>query len=377
MIVHEDTQQILLLDKNRFWNELFPYFPVRYKVLDEASWGMGMGDEIINIHAQDSALRNLQMDNLMSGAFNLIQVTAGSMADVLIDRPLPGQMVPVDKPGEDIVATPMGGKAEGVDDTIQQNRFFGREATGLAPVLGGQGDPTMKSGAGTGSTLALIEQAGKKFGAVDRKMRMDLSDFFSFCLDMVTQYAQDGLYYKYVSDEDAHKIELYKYEPIRGIVDDNFRVFASAPNAATSKEGRHQSLMVWWQFFNQHTQLIMEMAGQVYGEENPAGFSEWMEKTVKFMDWIVHQIAHTQEIPGMASLMPELPEKTPVLEKMNALMQQIQQLSQQVEQMEMEKQQQQMMMQQGGMGGGMPPGGGGPPPGAGGPPGGGPQGMVG
>jgi hypothetical protein len=235
----------------------------------------------------------------------------------------------------------------------------------------------MKSGAGTGSTLALIEQAGKKFGAVDRKMRMDLSDFFSFCLDMVTQYAQDGLYYKYVSDEDAHKIELYKYEPIRGIVDDNFRVFASAPNAATSKEGRHQSLMVWWQFFNQHTQLIMEMAGQVYGEENPAGFSEWMEKTVKFMDWIVHQIAHTQEIPGMASLMPELPEKTPVLEKMNALMQQIQQLSQQVEQMEMEKQQQQMMMQQGGMGGGMPPGGGGPPPGAGGPPGGGPQGMVG
>jgi len=375
MILHEETQQILLLDKNRFWNELFPYFPVRYKVMDEASWGMGMGDELISIHSQDAALRNLQMDNLMSGAFNLIQVTAGSMADVLIDRPLPGQMVPVDKPGEDIVATPMGGKADGIDDTIQQNRFFGREATGLAPVLGGQGDPTMKSGAGTGSTLALIEQAGKKFGAVDRKMRMDLSDFFSFCLDMVTQYAQDGLYYKYVSDEDAHRIELYKYEPIRGIVDDNFRVFASAPNAATSKEGRHQSLMVWWQFMNQHNQLMMEMAGSIFAEQNPAGYQEWMEKTVRFMDWVVHQIAHTQEIPGMASLMPELPDETPVQEKMNALMAQLQEAQQQLEQMMMEKQQQEQMAMQGGMGGGMPPGG--APPGGGMPPGGGPQGMVG
>ena len=373
MILHEDTRQILLIDKNRYWKEVIPYFPVRYKVADESAWGTGIGDEVIYIQAQDTALRNLQMDNLMSGAFNIYQVAAGTMADVMLDRPLPGQMVPVDKPGEDIVSTPMGGKAAGIDETVTQNRFFGREATGLAPVLGGQGDPTMKSGAGTGSTLALIEQAGKKFGAVDRRMRADLSDFFTFVLELVTQYAQDGLYYKWASDEDAHRIELFKYEPLRGILDDNLRVFASAPNAATSKEGRHQSLMVFWQFINQHNQLMMELAAQVFAKENPTGYKRWLEQTLRFMDELVHDIAHSQEVPGLASLMPHLPEVTPIDTQMNALMQQLQEAQQKIEQMTMEQQQAQMMQQQqqqgaGGLGGGpMPPGG--PPNGM--PPGGG------
>lgn len=352
-ILHEDTRKLLLIDKNRYWHQRIPYFPIRYKLLDDQAWGMGVGDEVIYIQAQDSALRNLQMDNLMSGAFNLVQVKAGTMADVTTDRLMPGQVVATDAPGEDILVTPMGGQAEGVDESIQMNRFFGREATGLAPVLGGQGDPTMKSGAGTGSTLALIEQAGKKFGSVDRRMRLDLSRAFEFMLELVTQYGQEGLYYRYASNEDADLLTLYRYEPLRGSQHDQLRIYASAPNAATSREGRQQALMVFWQFFNQNMQLMFQLGEPIYGQINPAGWRRYQERMLRFVDQMVHSIANEQSVPGLASMMPKLPDEQPQDEVMNALIQKVQQLQQQLEKAQMQMQQ---MMMGPGAPGGAPPG---------------------
>ncbi len=353
IILNERHRKILFISKNRHFRNTIPYHPIRYKVVDNYCWGIGVGDEIVYAQAADSALRNLQMDNIMSGAFHLVQVRAGTMADILLDRPLPGQVVPVDNPGEDIVVQQMGGTATGIDEAIDRNRFFAREATGLSPVMSGQGDPTMKSGAGTGSTMALIEQAGKKFGQVDRNMRTDLSDAFEFTLELVTQYATDGLFYRYVSDEDAGLVEMVKYLPARGMLRENLRIWAMAPNAASSHEGRRSSMLVAWQFLNQHYTLMLQMGEEIMGATNPMGWERYKERSLRFLDVLGRQITEYQDVPGLTAEMPEFPEMTSADQQLNELLGQNQELQQQLQSMQ---QQQQMAMQQPGAPPGAPTG---------------------
>ena len=358
VILSEPRKRILFLSENRHHKKRIPYFPIRYKVVDDMAWGLGLGDEIVYCQAADSAMRNLQMDNLMSGAYHIVQVKAGTMADVLLDRPLPGQVVATDNPGEDMVITPMGGKAEGLEEAVQDNRFRAREASGLAPVLGGQGDPIMKSGAGTGSTVALIEQAGKKFGHVDRTIREDFDQFAGFVLEMVTQYGTEGLFYQHVSEEDAQVVELLLYEPLRGPVEENLRVRVQAPNAATSKEGRKSTYMVAWQFINQHYQMLLQLGEPVMMQSNPGGWQQYKEEVLGYLDVVAKAIIQHQDLPGLVDEMPPFPELTPQDQIINDLQMQLQQMQEQMMQM-------QQMAEQAGM---SPEGAGAPPPPGGAPP---------
>ncbi len=375
VILNETHRKIIFISENRQFRNTIPYHPLRYKIVDDFAWGLGVGDEVVYNQATDSALRNLQIDNIMSGAFHLVQVRAGTMADVLLDRPLPGQVVPVDNPGEDIHIQQMGGTATGIDEAVDRNRFYARESTGLAPVLGGQGDPTMKSGAGTGSTMALIEQAGKKFGMVDRTMRADLSDAYVFTLELVTQYASDGLFYRYVSDEDAELVQKIKYMPSRGLLLDNIRIWAQAPNAATSHEGRRQGYMVAWQFLNQHYQLILQAGAPIFMQTNPTGWQRYSERVIEFLDFMGKAITEHQDLPGVVAEMPDFPELTEPDQQMAELTQALEEMGGQLEQAQMQIQEmQQPPMPMGPGGPPMPMGPGGPPPG--GPPGPPPGGMM-
>jgi hypothetical protein len=351
VILSEEIRKVLAVYENTSHEQLHPYYPLRYKKDDEGSWGTGIGHEVLYCQSADVALRNLLLDNLSAGAYWFWQVKQGSTAEVLFDRPSPGQRLMVDEIDQDIKPTPAGGKAEGIDEAMADNRYRAREASGLPPVLGGQGDPTLKSGGGTGSTIALIEQAGKKWGEVDRSFREDLSDLFFGIYALVHQHAPEGTLYRFASKDDASLLTITRFQPERGKpASDLFRISVEAPNAATSKEARRHSLLTWWQFLNQHSQLALQYAAQSLGATNPAGFQEYQLQVLEMMDWTARQVALQQDLPDVASHLPKLPDPDDIrLQQINAIMQQLAQAQQQVEQLAMQNQQLMAAVQGGGM----------------------------
>lgn len=371
VLLHEDSRTLLKIFPNRHREQQHPYFPLRFKLTDKSGWGDGIGDEALTAQSIESALRTLELDNLMAGAYWVNVVRSGSLADINIDRLRPGEVLRTDDPS-DITPIKMGGEAPEVGAAIDKNRFYGREATGMAAVLGGQGDPTMKSGAGTGSTLALIEQAATKFNGVGRRIKFDLADIFSFALDLLAQYATDGQLYRVATKEDAGAIQLLKWLPPRARIRDIFHVEVQAPSASTSNEARKQSYLMLWSFSSQFVQMIVGQAAPVLQQQNPNGYMRWLSEWATFLEELARKIVEHHDLPGLKEMVPSLPEMTPDDQIIQQLQGELQRVMGENEQVKAALQQAEAQAQAAGMGMGM-----GAPPMAAPPPPQGPQGIVG
>lgn len=359
VFLHEGLRKLLWIDYNRFHSQKHPYFPTRYKKVDGSAWGTGLGHEIAYCQAADDAFRNLELDNLMSLAFVIMGLKAGTTADALMDRPYPGMRVATEDPSGDIVPISMApagsGALELLYTAIGANNQRKTDASGLASVLAGQGDPTMKSGAGTGSTMALIEQAGKKFGHVDQSIRSDLTPMFAFFLDLIAQFAAEGVLYTKTSDENAQTLSMLKFIPLQGNVSDNFRIRAHSASAAQNKEMTKQNMLVAHNFILQQVQSMLPLAQQYFQATNPEGLNAYMKDWLDTLEYLGDKILEHQEVPGLKDILPTVEDPTPQDQKINELQQQLQQATAQLQQIQQQAAMAQQPPQAAPTGGGMPP----------------------
>ena len=369
VILHRPTKRILWSDLNSHFTRKHPYFPVRYKWSDLSAWGTGVGHETINCWAADTALWNLSMENLAAGAFNIV-IRNANQAHAVQTRPVrPGMEVTSPDPNNDFIVRSMGGDAAELPLTRQENEQRLKKATGTPDVAMGMGDQTMKSGAGTGSTNALIEQASTKIRFTDQTIREDLTPLFAFILELVCQYGNEGIFYNVVGEDDAAILERLRYVPPRGMeISSLFRIRAMAPSASSSTEARRNSLMMIWGFAQSAVQVINQFASQVLAD-NPAGLQRWQYAVAATLHEIMRRTLEINEIPGVNSIFPTgLPSLTPQDEQVNNATAQLQQAQQLIAQL-----QKQLAVLTGGgadipkqVGGptpaGQPPGGGAPPP---------------
>lgn len=336
VILHRESKRILWIGYNAHHSQKHPYFPIRYKWSDAFAWGSGVGDECLQNWGTDTALQNLDLDNLMAGAYHIIKRKTGSGYNTN-DGPLrPGSEIYLDNPAEDFLVQKMGGEATEIGSSRDDNYNRARMAVGLSSVSAGIGDPVMKSGAGTGSTQALIEQGSIKLGQIDRNLREDLSDLFMHCFELVCQYGQRGLLTRAVSQEDAQKLQMIFYTPPRGDVSRTFRIRVEAPSADMTNEARKQAGMVLWNFAMQHCQAVNQMLTPLLQMQNPAAIPRWTESLVAFLNSIAKRVVDWNDLPGVDKMVPELPTPTPQDQIINQLNQQLQQAQMQLQQMQQE-----------------------------------------
>lgn len=329
LFFHEGLKKVLKIEANPFFSGRHPYFPLRYKLVDGSSWGTGLGQEIFMCHVADTMFRNLEIDNMLSSAFSIMAYKNGTILDQLVDKLAPGQRVPVEDPEGDIKVISMAshGPLEMIYQGQNANDSRKVSVSGQAPVLQGQGDPTLKSGGGTGAIVALIDQAGKKFGDVDATIRRGLTELYGFILDLVTQYAPNGVFFEYSSEQDAVLLLQSKYMPARGkAASALFEIVAEAPSAANNKEMAKNHLAMVYNFMQQHVQLEMGMAQMVYQAMNPAGFIPFVWKNAEFLNDLARKMLEANDVPGIAAQLAHIEPPTPAEQQVNGLMAQIQQL---------------------------------------------------
>lgn len=336
VILHRPTRQILWSGLNTHFTRKHPYFPVRYKLSDLSAWGTGVGHEALNCWAADTALWRLSLENIAAGAFNIVIRDAASVHSTQ-NRPVrPGMEVVSNNPEKDFIVRAMGGDAQDLPMTRRENEERLKKATGVPDVAMGMGDTTMKSGAGTGSTLALIEQAGMKIRYIDQTIREDLSDIFGFVLELCCQYGDDGVFYNVVGEDDAAILRRLTYTPPRGKdIASMFRIQAMAPSAATSTEARRNNMMLIWGFATQAVQAMNEFAGPLLQARNPAGLERWQFAMAATLHEIMRRVLELHEVPGILSVVPPaLPETTPQDQQINDLNMQVQQAQQLIYQLQ-------------------------------------------
>lgn len=338
-------RKVIWISLNRFHSQKHPYFPIRYKAVDELAWGDGIGHEVLFPQASDSAMQNIRMDALMAGCYNFVVRKPDSVHQNQTNRPMHGQVVYSDDPGNDFITRSLGGQVAGIDIAMEDAANRAARATGQSPVLSGLGDPTQKSGTGTGATVALIEQAGKKFGHVDSTIRADLTPLWEFTLEAVAQFAPEGMYYEYADAADAQRLKILRYVPIRGEVSKLFKLTATAPNASTSRDARRQSWLLLYQFLRDHLQVWGQQALQLLQTQNPAAAQRLTEDMLRFQAWLAQQLVEDYELPGAKDKIPQMPQALPQDEQMNQLTQQLQQLAQQLQQAQQQLQQAQQEQQ--------------------------------
>lgn len=328
IFLHRPSYKILWIGFNEFYSQKHPYFPLRYELQDAFAHGIGVGHDVLYNQAAQDAMLNLELDNLFAAAYWIIKRKAGSGYNTA-DQPLrPGLEVFVDDM-DDIQPMAMGGAAQGIEESKAANMQDARESSGMASVLSGMGDPVMKSGAGTGSTNALIEQASMKIRLIDQNMRTDLSAMYMFALELIAQYAPDGLFYRYASDDDADKLKLLKWLPPQGEMSEVFHLTAQAPSITSSDDARKQSAITIWGFAMQHVQALSGQVIPWLTATNPSAVPRWQKACADYLSEIGKSVVHYADLPGLTTFMPAMPDPVPEDQQIAALNQQLQQAQQQ------------------------------------------------
>lgn len=332
--LHEQSRTLLFWDYNPIHCQMHPYWPLHYKRVDGSAWGEGVGHELVFMQAAASTLDNLEIDNLKVVANKVLIAKEGTQAEALVNEIAPGARLVSENPGEDLIAVETGGSLDNIYAAKQQNLSRATAATGLSSILQGAGDPTMKSGADASSVALLAQEGGRKFGDVDRTMRECLDAEYLYFLEILQQFAPNGLFYRKVAPDTAARVESIKYVPPRGRVRDLLRLSAQAPSAASNREVMKQNVLIVYNLLMQHLQVVERLGSEIYSQENPAGLLALKRQIFEFANLFFQRILELHEVDGASPQMPRLDPPTPPEEIINQLMQQLQQLGEQVAQLQ-------------------------------------------
>lgn len=313
--------------------------PVRYKVSTGSAWGQGVGHEAIPSQAQDTMYMNLESDVLKSSCFHVFLTRPGSIADAVWDNPSPGMRIPTEDPANDFKKESLADAAplEMLSYARNANEQRKINATGLAAVLQGQGDPTLKSGGGTGAIMALVSEAGKKFGQIDRNVRQDLSDLFLHTLELCVQYGEGKPFVDHLAPEDADFLnQFFTALPSGKPISKLLRISIEAPSATNNDEIRKREQLVVYQMVAEHAQTMTTMfAQQILMATNPAAMVPYLLQWAELLATMSQNLLDAHEVSGVKDKVPHLAQfvqPTPEQAQVNMLMQQLQQMQQQLQQ---------------------------------------------
>jgi hypothetical protein len=326
-IFHTPTRKLLYWNHNSLHSQKHPYHEFVYKRTPDFALGEGVGEETAQAHKVDSSLLNLEIDNAKVVGNSVILVQEESGMETFMNDLYPGKRVPVDDVEAAAKPLQLGNPIDLIHDMQDRNYKRATGANGMPTVLQGLGDPNMKSGADVGSTLALIEEAGKKFGHVDAGIKTAFAREVTFWVQLTQQFAPNGIWYEKLPVDKAMRLEKVTFEPPRGPLEDQFRIVVRAPSAATNKTSQKQHLMIMLQLTGQHLAELERLGSELYqGEGLPNMILDIKRQVFDYRNEVFLKLLEVHDLPTLKTDVPELRPPTPAEQQVAMLTRQLQQL---------------------------------------------------
>lgn len=331
MFLHEPSKTILKVFPNRIHSERkVCYFELPYWREPESVHPTGIGDELLYPHAADSAVMNMHIDNFKVTGNHMKVVRADSMLATMDDTLAPGQVVVTEEPEEDLNVIALGDNFEEIYQLYEKIDYRAMRSSGLTPPSQGMADPVLKSGASPGSIAQLLAMAEKPLRKVDRNYRREWTELTMFGLELLQQYAPEGVFYETgLSRERAGMVERLRFIPPGGHLRKTFRLKPRVPSAAVNKELQKQNVMMLYNMTMSHVVQIIQMAQAAFGALDPAKVQRIQEEYVTFFNDLFMEMLKLHDIPGLTAKVPGF-ESTPSDQLVNLLVGKLQELQEQL-----------------------------------------------
>ncbi len=327
-ILQEDVKKLLYWNFNPINSQKHPYWGFIYKKKDGFAMGEGVGDEVYPFQRADSALYNLELDNAKVIGNNLIVISDEANLETFQEDLYPGRrIVASGDPTKAIVSVPLGAPIDLIH--VMQDRTYRRAvgSTGMSALLQGMGDPVMKSGQDVGTSLALIEEGAKKFGRVDESIKQQFADEVLFWLELIQQYAPEGIFYRKLGAEDANMVKMIKFVPPRERIEDFLKIDIVAPSAATNKAVQRQQLMLMYQLSNDLLQEVERLGTEIYASEGMLALVIDLKRQIlNFRLRLYRLLIEVHDVSRLNSDVPALRAPEPPDVQISILLQEIQRL---------------------------------------------------
>lgn len=303
--LYEPKQQLIWLDFNYLFYQTIPYFDLAYWRETDTIYSTGVGQEAMYPQAADTALWNMNIDNLKVIGNALRVIKAGSTAEAMRDQIAPGFDLITENPGEDVALHPLGGDLSELYRAQDKNDQRLARATAISAPASGFADPILKSGASPGSYQQLLEQTSKTFKLSDTGIRIDLSDLFMHILELVQQYAPEGMFYTVLGEQSADRLRRIKFMPPRGDLRSLYRIGIRPPSAASNREQMRMNLMLIYNLSTQQVQMVSQLAQATYAKFDPGKIFRLQQDWLRYLGELYREIVEIHDVPGLTAMAPK------------------------------------------------------------------------
>lgn len=316
-IVHPATRKVVYVDDYPYDHGRWPFAVIRYMPRENSFYGIGVIQMLEHIQKTLDTHINQIIDNATIANMRWFKYKKGTpLPRNLMIRP--GMFWPVDDPN-DVVAEQMG-------DTYQSNPFYiqflmqqGERRSGLTEYSMGRESPVVGSRATATSTLALIQEANRRFDLTLKDIRNASTEVGYQCLELWQQFTA-GLY-EYMLARPKVAQSMFdalpdtQKEVMKQTVDFAGKSFRSevmvelaASRASLNREIEKQNYMALFQFSTNANQMMLGMAQQLENPQVPPSYKMVAAKVMEAQEELAKRIYHTFDIKDAATLVPAIGE---------------------------------------------------------------------
>lgn len=189
---HPETQTILQLRYNWYFNQKKPYIVIPYTVTNDSLYGIGLCEMVLPFQRAITKWEQMAEDNAYIANIRMFIVKKESEIEE-VPRLYAGRCFFVDDPRSDFIPFASG---DIYPSTLtERQNLFGlvEKRTGVSDYLTGRESPVIGSRATATSTLALIQEGTKRVEEVLENFREGFGEIFLNCISIWMQYGLEGL----------------------------------------------------------------------------------------------------------------------------------------------------------------------------------------
>jgi len=293
VVVSKDAPALLRVDGNRYEHgertlHLGTYFPREHSLA-----GVGVMHMLEPLQDAMTTLLNQTIDNATSANTLLLKVRKGCGVKQGT-RIYPMKVIELDDPERDVIGMRFGEVYPSSFNLIAMMRDMAERRVGVSDYNLGRESPIVSYAATATSTLALLQESGRRFDTTLREMRYVMRKVGMQVLQLYAQFKPKGADYEVLGEEGKYWMKQLLRFPA-GMMRDKVTLEVTAASTAHSRPIEQQSLVSLFGLITTfYTRMVegLELATspqvpaavREFAEEAAKGASELMRRTLKAFD---------------------------------------------------------------------------------------------
>jgi hypothetical protein len=299
---HKDSDQLVRLDFNPFFNQDKPYSVARYMRQEKRFYGIGLEEMLDQFQEEISTQHNQRLDNA-----TLANTTAfKSRKDARLPEFLPvfpGKNFQLDNM-DDLQPMPLGQKYDSTIQNEQQSLTYARRRDGVDDYVAGASSPSIGYAAAF-TTQAMMGAASKRFDQTHREIHNALSESGTRLLELYQQFNQRGKEFVALGPEDGalvHQVLQFPLDLIRR----GLKVSVTATDVATSKDMQIRTNQMIMQQLMMFYQQYMQAMSYIVNPQIPPQIKQLTIEMIQGGSILMRRILDASGVQDAAKMVPQL-----------------------------------------------------------------------